>query len=125
MLNYNTENQFVVKDSGQREEYETGARRDIRSGKGRYDLIYPEFLKRLALVCEAGALKYGDNNFLKGMCVHRYMDSCLRHINNYRSGLRDEDHLIQAAWNLMAIVATEFLIKKGELPETLLDYKKD
>lgn len=115
---------FVVKDSGEREVFDTGARRDVRSGKGRFDLIHFEFLKRLALVCEAGGIKYGDNNYLKGMPIHRYLDSALRHINNYRSGMRDEDHIVQAAWNLMAIVATEFLIQKGDLSKDLLDYKK-
>ena len=32
---------FVVKDSGKRESFSTGAVRDIRAGKGRYDLVSP------------------------------------------------------------------------------------
>lgn len=112
---------FIVKDSGERETFDTGARRDIRSGKGRFDLINPFFLKRLALVLEAGATKYGDNNYLKGMPIKRYLDSCLRHINCYQEGDREEDHLVQAAWNIMAIVATQDLIKKGSLSSDLDD----
>lgn len=110
--------EFVLKDSGEREEYSTGAKRDSRVGKGRFDLIHFEFLRRLSLVCESGSLKYGDNNYLLGgIKENRFLDSAMRHINNYRSGLRDEDHIVQAAWNLMAIVALDYLVKNGVLSD--------
>lgn len=38
-----------IEDSGERQEFDTGAVRDIQEGKGRYDLIPPEPLMRLAL----------------------------------------------------------------------------
>jgi len=31
----------AVRDSGKREEFDTGSRRDTRQGKGRYDLLSP------------------------------------------------------------------------------------
>ena len=37
-----------VKDSGERQEFNTGSRRDTCVGKGRYDLISPVALRRLA-----------------------------------------------------------------------------
>lgn len=49
---------FAMKDSGKREDFGTGAVRDSREGKGRYDLISPIALKRLAVVYEKGANKY-------------------------------------------------------------------
>ena len=39
--------EFELKDSGKREEFTTGSRRDTREGKGRYDLISPIALTRV------------------------------------------------------------------------------
>lgn len=112
---------FVVKDSGHRQKFESGAVRDTQEGKGRYDLIPPIALKRLAQHYENGAKKYGDNNFRLGINVKRYLDSAERHILNYRMGLDDEDHLIAGIWNLMGIIETEYLVQLGFLSKYLLD----
>lgn len=114
---------FVVKDSGKRQKFDTGAVRDIQVGKGRFDLLPPKAIERMAKHYESGAVKYDDNNYLKGMPISRFLDSCLRHINKYRCGESDEDHLIAAAWNLFAIVETEELIKRKKLPKNLNDGK--
>jgi len=42
------EDEFVTKDSGQRQEWSTGSVRDVSVGKGRFDLIPTEPLRRLA-----------------------------------------------------------------------------
>jgi hypothetical protein len=89
--------------------YDTGAKRDNREGKGRYDLISPIMLERLAKVYERGAIQKGDRNWEKGFPVSRALDSACRHINQYRQGLRDEDHLAQAIWNLAAAIHFEVL----------------
>lgn len=112
---------FVVKDSGKRQEFNTGAIRDDQENKGRFDLIPPIVEERLAKHYESGAKKYGDNNFRLGMPIKRYIDSARRHINKYRMGMVDEDHLIAAIWNLAAIVETEFLVDLGFLKPDLLD----
>ena len=39
----------TLDDSGERQQYATGAVRDLATGKGRYDLISPIALRRLAL----------------------------------------------------------------------------
>lgn len=102
-----TKKDYVTKDSGKREQFDTGAVRDIREGKGRFDLVTPVGLRRLAQVYERGASKYGDKNWEKGMPISRFMDSALRHLNQYLNGDRDEDHLAQAAFNVFAAMHME------------------
>jgi hypothetical protein len=110
-----------VKDSGKREDFATGARRDQRVGKGRYDLIAPEFLRRLALIMEAGAAKYGDRNWEKGIPISRSFDSLQRHLWQFMAGQDDEDHLGHAAANLMFIITTLDRISQGRLDPDLDD----
>ena len=110
-----------VKDSGARQKFSTGAVRDIQNGKGRYDLISPIFLRRLAKHYENGAVKYGDRNWEKGIPIGRFLDSASRHINEYREGMRDEDHLAAAAWNIACIIHTEEMIERGLLPKELMN----
>jgi len=111
----------ILADSGEREKFETGAHRDSRIGKGRFDLISPMALRRLALVCERGAAKYGDRNYEKGMPVSRFLDSAMRHLCDYLEGKRDEDHLVQAAWNCLSAVHIEEMVRRGQLPASLSD----
>lgn len=60
-----------VKDSGKRQEFQTGSIRDTREGKGRYDLLPPHAIFRLAKHFENGAKKYGDRNWEKGQPLSR------------------------------------------------------
>ena len=110
-----------MKDSGERDYYHGGAQRDKRQGKGRYDLISPIALSRLARVYEEGAKGKGDRNWEEGIPLSRFFDSAIRHINQYLSGMRDEDHLTQAAWNLFGVIHTQDQIEKGNLPCELDD----
>jgi hypothetical protein len=115
---------FITKDSGQRRVFETGSVRDSRKGKGRFDLIPAYPLKRLAQLYERGAEKYADNNWQKGQNLANYLDSAMRHLNDYRDGDRSEDHLIAVAWNIFAYVWTERAIEQGKLPASLGDVDK-
>jgi hypothetical protein len=112
---------FTLKDSGQREEFPTGSVRDTREGKGRFDLISPIALKRLAVVYERGAAKYSSHNWRLGQPLSRYLDSALRHTFQVLEGKEDEDHAAQAAWNLFAFIETQARIKNGELSAELND----
>jgi hypothetical protein len=105
----------VTNDTGKgREKYKSGMVRDIRGGKGRFDLISPFAMIRIAQVCERGALKYSDRNWEKGCSFSRFLDSALRHLIQYMTGAEDgEDHLGAAAWNIMAIIHLEELIAHG------------
>jgi len=110
-----------VKDSGKRQEFETGSKRDTRDGKGRYDLIPAYALFRLARHYENGAKKYGDHNWQLGQPLSRYLDSLIRHAYRFKDGSRDEDHMAAVAWNAFAYMETEHLIELGQLPQSLND----
>ena len=110
-----------VKDSGKRQEFDTGSKRDTRDGKGRFDLIPPYALTRLARHYENGATKYGDRNWEKGQPLARYLDSMIRHAYKFLGGSREEDHLAAVAWNALAYIETEYRIEQGILPADLDD----
>jgi hypothetical protein len=111
----------IILDSGKRENFSTGSKRDSRDGKGRFDLLPCRALMKLAQHYEKGSKKYGDRNWEKGQPVSRYFDSALRHTFKYLQGRRDEPHLIAAAWNLLCAIDTEERIKEGNLPKELND----
>ncbi len=112
-----------VNDSGTRQEFSTGAVRDAQSGKGRYDLLLSlsHMFYRLARHFENGAVKYGDDNWRKGLPLRRFIDSAFRHLCQYVNGGEDEDHLTAAIWNLMCHGETMNEIKAGRLPAELDD----
>lgn len=111
-----------IKDSGKKETFSTGAQRDTREGKGRYDLISPIALRRLALWMEKGATKYGARNWEGGFPVSRCLDSATRHLQKHLAGYRDEDHLAAVLFNVMAIIHFEDRVAAGKLPKELIDW---
>ena len=108
-----------VKDSGIRQKFATGAVRDAQSGKGRYDLLPTRAIRRLAEHYEAGAIKYSDNNWLKGIPLSRMLDSAMRHLFKALEGQKDEDHLTACAWNVLGIIEIQERIEEGLLPSDL------
>ena len=145
----------TIKDSGDRTQFETGAVRDMREGKGRCDLmplevvagIYKHFMSEedlnasrtfadianfiafgstdylymaldesdvfsgwetmlleVAKHFEEGAKKYGENNWQKGIPVHCYIDSAVRHYLKWLRGDKDEPHDRAFVWNLMCCI---------------------
>ena len=105
-----------VKDSGERREFATGSVRDVRSGKGRFDLIPPYSLQRLAKHYENGAVKYGDRNWEKGQPVASYVDSLIRHGQDYLGGDRSEDHMAAVCWTAFAAIWTFVVVRLRQLP---------
>ena len=142
---------LAIKDSGDRTEFETGAVRDMREGKGRCDLMPLEvvawmlggdnpdsivysisrFMKNrkteflydalntftaayhnqmetmfleVAKHFEEGAKKYGENNWQKGIPVHCYIDSAVRHYLKWLRGDNDEPHDRAFVWNIMCCI---------------------
>lgn len=112
----------VIKDSGERTTFSSGAQRDMHGGKGRMDLLPWAAIIEVSKHCEAGALKYGTHNVDKGIPTSSLLDSAMRHAAKYLDGQEDEDHLLAAAWNLLW--AIEMRCKKPECVDTPWKEKK-
>lgn len=139
----------MIKDSGERREFKTGAVRDIQEGKGRCDLMpldvvatflndtvicniasfcqtvnviylhralghfcgkssldFPTMLLEAAKHFEEGAKKYGEYNWQKGIPVHCYIDSAIRHYLKWLRGDTDEPHDRAFVWNILCCIWT-------------------
>ncbi len=116
-----TEGNYTIKDSGKRQEFETGAVRDVRVGKGRFDLLPWKTIWALARHYEKGATKYSERNWEQGIPLSRFFDSAIRHAIEAFLGMRDENHLIAAIWNLVGWYETKLRIDAGILPKILDD----
>ena len=114
-----------VKDSGKTTKFTTGSHRDCKEGKGRYDLLSPIAIRRLAEHYENGAKRYNPRNWEKGQPLSGYLDSALRHIFAILEGKKDEDHPSAAMWNMAAYIHTEEKIIDGDLPKILDDLPKN
>lgn len=101
---------FQTKDSGKREEYKTGMRRDTQDGKSRFDLLIPydmdePMLKRWADLMARGAEKYGERNWELASTVEeleRFEASAFRHFYQWFMGETDEDHAAAVFFNIQA-----------------------
>ena len=101
---------FVTRDSGGRVEFPTGVRRDVESGKPRFDLVCPLgvafddlMLTRWAALMGRGAEKYGDRNWEKAETAEefeRFRSSAFRHFMQWMCGARDEDHAAAVLFNI-------------------------
>lgn len=94
----------AVQDSGARQDFDTGARRDTQDDKPRFGLIPLAPLTRLAWHFTNGAKKYGENNWTKGMPYSRFYESTYRHLVAWANGDESEDHLAAVAWNAFAVM---------------------
>lgn len=114
-------NRFITKDSGKRQNYNSGMRRDLQDGKPMFDLIIPigqeytdSLLYRWAMLMERGMSKYGSRNWEKASSqeeMNRFKSSAFRHFMQWISGEEDEDHASAILFN---INAAEFLKIKME-----------
>lgn len=143
----------IIKDSGQRREFNSGAVRDIQTGKGRMDLVPLDILAPLmetgqqasvlhhigtfmetgqdmelylairafselvgwsistsllevSKQYEDGAIKYGERNWEKGIDLHSYIDSAVRHFLKHIDGWDDEPHDRAFIWNILGAIWT-------------------
>ena len=126
-------------DSSMREEFVTGMIREPNLMRGRYDLISPLALNRVATLVngftaipayglemlavhyERGALKYAPRNWEKGGYLSRYLNSALRHAQKILINDTEEDHISALVWNCFSIMHTEMMISAGQLPAELND----
>ena len=96
---------YETKDSGQRQEFASGMRRDTNDGKPRYDLIYEPMLTRWAELMARGAEKYGERNWELADSeeeMNRFLASAWRHFVQWSRGDIDEDHAAAVMFNVAA-----------------------
>ena len=139
----------MIKDSGNRSEFNSGAVRDIQAGKGRCDLLplvevglvaideilgyigefvecgdeewikraikefvdkafgdLPTALIEVSIHYEEGAQKYSDRNWEKGIPLHCFVNSGVRHYLKYMRGDEDERHDRAFLWNMFGLLWT-------------------
>lgn len=157
---------MVLKDSGARREFESGAVRDVSEGKGRCDLLplgiigsalndpvlinielyirkgslaylwnaltefvtqtyknmYTAFLEA-SIQYEEGAKKYDERNWEKGIPLHCFIDSGVRHYLKWRRGDDDEPHDRAFLWNMLSALWTHE--NKPELADLPFNDKKE
>lgn len=58
----------------------------------------------VSLLYEAGADKYGENNWKRGMPVIRFLQSAMRHWLKHKAGWRDEPHYRAFVWNILCAI---------------------
>jgi hypothetical protein len=115
---------FIVKDSGERMQFDSGMVRDTAAGKIDYwrGFVGPMF-KRLCIHVTKGAVKYPDvtpgvpNWTLANGAeeLQRYRESAARHFVQWFDGDQDEDH---AAAVLFNINGAEYVKQKMAAPMT-------
>lgn len=106
IVNNATGETWVTKDSGERQEFSTGMKRDIQKGKPRFDLCWKPLYWRWAELMGRGAEKYGENNWMKAATeeeLNRFKASAERHLQQLLKGDTDEDHAAAVLFNVAGI----------------------
>ena len=65
-----------------------------------------EFSLRLSMHFEYGAIKYGEDNWKKGIPVESFIDSAVRHLLEFQMGLVNEPHDVAFIWNIVCAIWT-------------------
>lgn len=95
---------MTIKDSGKREQFESGMVRDTSADKIDYTLIFDgPMLERWAAHLTAGARKYSKRNWLQAAGqaeLDRFRESALRHFIQWLRGDTDEDHAAAVYFNI-------------------------
>lgn len=104
--------------------FSTGAERDT-GGKGRCDLLPHSALLRVSRQMEGALAEHEERNWERGIPMHSFLDSAMRHLFKYMDGWDDEDHLAAAATNvLMALWTEDHMPEMQDIP-TRPEYVRD
>jgi hypothetical protein len=110
-----------LKDSGAREEFQSGSLRDKQEGKGAFHLVPSWVVWLVSRIYEEGAIKYAPRNWELGQPLSQYIKSTENHLAKLKVGLRDEPHASQIIWNMIGYIYTATLCKLGLRPKELSD----
>lgn len=89
---------------------------------GRYDCLWSQWLD-VSIHYKDGCRKYGERNWEKGIPLHCYIDSGVRHYLKYLRGDDDEPHDRAFVWNMLGALWT--LKNKPELNDMPFKAKGD
>ena len=115
---------FTTKDSGKREDYASGMRRDTQDGKACFHLIVADgvpygdqMLTRFAELMDRGQVKYGERNWEKANSreeMERFKASGFRHLMQWLCGETDEDHAAAVLFNIVAYESTKAKLERAK-----------
>ena len=95
---------FEIKDSGERQEFDSGMVRDTAEDKIDYTLAFDgPLLDRYAAHLTEGAKKYAKRNWMQARGpeeMARFKDSATRHFRQWLRGDMDEDHFAATVFNM-------------------------
>ena len=111
----------LIKDSGKRQDFQSGSKRDTNTGKVRPDLLPATCRFFEGAHFAMGSIKYGDRNWELGQPIMRYYESLERHLLLWALGDISENHLNGIRWNTMAIQHTLLMIDHNQLLKELDD----
>lgn len=101
--------EFIVKDSGRRQEFKSGMVRDVSDDKVDYELVFNgPMIDRWAAHLTKGAKKYPDTqpgkpNWMQASNEEelvRFRKSAVRHFRQWLRGDMDEDHAAAVFFNI-------------------------
>lgn len=108
-------------ESGEKREFNTGAKKQASTGKGTPVLFPPDAYLEISKHFEDGAAIYSPRNWEKGIPLGELINSCERHIAQEKMGLTDERHDRAFVWCAVVYLATKLRIQAGILPAGLAD----
>lgn len=73
---------------------------------GEREWAWQTMLLEVAIHMENGLAKYPERNWERGIPLHSYMDSAVRHYLKWRRGDEDEPHDRAFCWNILACLWT-------------------
>ncbi len=110
--------EFIIKASGERKEYESGMKRSPTTGRPRYDLMDKDMLYRWAMLLAKGAEVHGERNHEKACTqeeVDRFKESAFRHFMDYIFDVNTgEDNAAATIFNIAGIERTRKKMKAIE-----------
>lgn len=82
--------------------------RDFAAAAGKIyrDKVIPTAILEVSKLYEEGAQKYAERNWEKGIPLHSFIDSGIRHYLKFRRGDDDERHDRAFIWNMLGAVWT-------------------
>lgn len=103
--------EYQVKDSGKRKEFNSGMRRDTAEDKTMYHLIFDgPLMERYAKHLTKGAKKYSPRNWMLAAGpeeLERFKESAVRHFIQWLRGDADEDHAAAVVFNINGALYVE------------------